>query len=144
MFGPTLLPSSRTLQLPGGNLNYTFPRQGRLGVELSVLHQSHVQVLRLRGKLTLGQPVDSFRQTFERALEAGDTRFILNLADVPLLDSSGIGALVRCHVSAHRRGGNIKLVHPQDYILRILKMLGLLDLFQVYESEEDAAASFES
>jgi|SRR3982751_2075049 anti-sigma B factor antagonist len=111
-------------------------------VDLSVLRQSDVQVLRLRGRLTLGQPVDAFREAMEHALEGGDTRFLVNLAEVPIVDSSGIGVLVRCHTSARQRGGSVKLVQPQNYTVKTLKMVGLLDLFEIYESEEDAVASF--
>lgn len=111
-------------------------------LDLSVLKQSDVQIIRLRGRLTLGQPVDSFRQAIERALNDGGSRVLVNLAEVPMVDSSGIGALVRCHTTARQRGGNIKLVQPQNYTVKTLKMVGLLDLFEVYDSEEEAAASF--
>lgn len=111
-------------------------------VDISVFRHSDVQVLRLRGRLTLGQPVDSFRQSVEQGFENGDTRFLINLAEVPMLDSSGIGVLVRCQASARQRGGNIKLVQPQDYTVRTLKLVGLLALFDIYESEEEAVASF--
>lgn len=111
-------------------------------MDLSVLRQSDVQILRLRGRLTLGQPVDDFRQALEQGFESGNTRFLVNLAEVPMVDSSGIGVLVRCHTSARQRGGNIKLVQPQTYTIKTLKMVGLLDLFEVYDSEEDAVASF--
>ena len=82
-------------------------------MDLSVLRQSDVQILRLRGRLTLGQPVDDFRRALEQGFESGDTRFLVNLAEVPMVDSSGIGALVRCHTSARQRGGNVKLVQPR-------------------------------
>jgi len=111
-------------------------------VDLSVLKQSDIQIIRLRGRLTLGQPVDSFRQAIEHAFENGDNRVLVNLAEVPMVDSSGIGVLVRCHTTARQKGGNIKLVQPQTYTVKTLKMVGLLDLFEVYDSEEEAAASF--
>lgn len=109
---------------------------------LSVLRVSDIQILRLRGRLTLGQAVDSFRRALEHGFENGDSRFLVNLAEVPIVDSSGIGVLVRCQTSARQRGGTIKLVQPQDYTIKTLKMVGLLDMFEVYDSEEDAVASF--
>ncbi len=113
-------------------------------MDLSVLKQSDVQILRLRGRLTLGQPVDAFREAFEQGFQNGDAHFVVNLAEVPMVDSSGIGALVRCQTTARQRGGNIKLVQPQNYTIKTLKMVGLLDLFEIYESEEDAAASYQA
>ena len=73
----------------------------------------------------------------------GDNRIIVNLAEVPLIDSSGIGALVRSQSGARQQGGSIKLVQPTAYAIKTLKMVGLLDLFEVYESEAEAAAAFE-
>jgi anti-anti-sigma factor len=111
-------------------------------VDLSVLKQSDVQVLRLRGRLTLGDAVDAFKSALEQAIASGDTQILINLAEVPLMDSSGIGVLVRSQTSARHKGGSIKLVQPTAYIAKTLKMVGLLDLFEVYDSEEEATASF--
>jgi len=111
-------------------------------VDLSVLKQSDLQIVRLRGKLTLGDAVDSFRNTLEGSITDGDDCILLNLTEVPLIDSSGIGVLVRCQTSAKQSGGSIKLIQPSPFVLKTLKMVGLLDLFEVYETEEAAAASF--
>lgn len=111
-------------------------------MDLSVLKQADVQVLRLRGRLTLGEAVDAFRSALEQSMANGDTQIMVNLAEVPLMDSSGIGVLVRSQSSARAQGGSIKLVQPTPYTLKTLKMVGLLELFEVYDSEEEAAASF--
>lgn len=109
---------------------------------MSVLKQADVQVLRLRGRLTLGEAVDAFKSALDNSLAAGDAQIIVNVSEVPLMDSSGIGVLVRSQSSARAAGGSIKLVQPSAYTLKTLKMVGLLDLFEVYDSEEDAVASF--
>jgi anti-sigma B factor antagonist len=111
-------------------------------VDLSVLKQSDVQVFRLRGRLTLGDAVDAFKKALDDALAADNDQIVINLSEVPLIDSSGIGVLIRSQSSARAAGGGIKLVQPTAYALKTLKMVGLLDLFEVYDSEEDAAASF--
>ena len=113
-------------------------------MDLSVLKQADVQVLRLRGRLSLGEAVDTFKSAIDKSLAAGDSQILVNLAEVPLLDSSGIGVLVRSQSSARAQGGSIKLVQPTPYTVKTLKMVGLLDLFEVYDSEEEAVASFGS
>jgi len=90
----------------------------------------------------LGEAVDAFKSALDTALAAGDTQIVINVSEVPLVDSSGIGVLVRSQSSARAAGGSIKLVQPTAYTLKTLKMVGLLDLFEVYDSEEDATASF--
>ena len=111
-------------------------------MDLSVLKQADVQVLRLRGRLTLGEAVDAFKSALDNAIAAGDAQIVINVAEVPLMDSSGIGVLVRSQSSARAAGGCIKLVRPTSYTLKTLKMVGLLDLFEVYDGEEEATASF--
>jgi anti-anti-sigma factor len=129
----------------GSGQRSNFPAKGNPGgsVDLSVLRQSDVQVLRLRGRLTLGDPVDAFKNALEQSIASGDTQILVNLAEVPLMDSSGIGVLVRSQTSARQQGGSIKLVQPTAYTIKTLKMVGLLDLFEVYDSEAEAAAAFE-
>ncbi len=111
-------------------------------MEISVRKQQDVQVMQLHGDLRLGEPVDSFRQTAEELLAAGDTRIVLNLEDVRMVDSSGIGSLVKILTSAKQRGGALKLVNPSKFTVQTLKLVGLLNLFEVYEDEATAVASY--
>ena len=111
-------------------------------MEISVRKQQDVQVMQLHGDLRLGEPVDSFRQTAEELLAAGDTRIVLNLEDVRMVDSSGIGSLVKILTSAKQRGGALKLVNPSKFTVQTLKLVGLLNLFEVYEDEVTAVASY--
>lgn len=104
--------------------------------------RSQVQVVQLKGPLRMGQAVDSLRQILEEALQNGETRFALNLSEVPMVDSTGIGLLVRMLVSAKQRGGNVKLVNPSKFAVQTLRLVGVLNLFEVLEDDEKAVESF--
>jgi anti-sigma B factor antagonist len=101
-----------------------------------------VQVVRLRGSLTLGAPVDGLRQTLDHAIGEGDVSLVLNLSDVRWVDSSGVGVLVKSLTSAKVAGGSLKLVNPSKPALQTLKMCNLLPLFDVYAEESEAVQSF--
>lgn len=111
-------------------------------MDIDVRKYGDVQVVRLRGSLTLGSPVDDLRQTLENALGAGDSRLVLNLSDVRFIDSSGIGALVKALTSSKRLGGSLKLVNPSKLAVQTLKMCHLLPLFDVYDEEQQAVQSY--
>jgi len=111
-------------------------------MDINVRKRSQVQVVQLRGPIRLGTAVDSLRQTLEEALASGDTRIVLNLAEVSMLDSSGIGVLMKCLASAKQRGGDIRLVNPSKFVVQTLRMVGLLNLFQTYADDDTAIASF--
>jgi anti-anti-sigma factor len=76
-------------------------------MDINVRRRSQVQVVHLRGQLRMGPAVDSLRQTLEEALGSGDTRIVVDLAEVPMIDSSGIGLLVQVLASAKRSGGRL-------------------------------------
>ena len=111
-------------------------------MDINVVKRGEVQLIRLRGPLRMGQAVDTLRQTLEEALGAGDTRLVLNLAEVPMIDSSGIGLVVRFLASTKQRGGNVKLVQPSKFAVQTLRLVGVLNLFQVFDDDAAAVESF--
>jgi anti-sigma B factor antagonist len=90
----------------------------------------------------MGQAVDGLRQAIQEAVSAGDTRIVLNLAEVPMIDSSGIGLLVRFMASTKQLGGNIKLVQPNNYAIQTLRLVGVLNLFEIFDNDDAAVDSF--
>jgi anti-anti-sigma factor len=90
----------------------------------------------------MGAAVDALRQAMEEAVGNGDTRFVINLAEVPMIDSTGIGLLVRLLASAKQRGGNIKLLQPSKFAIQTLRLVGVLNLFEIYDGEDAAVESF--
>jgi len=64
-------------------------------VEIDVRTQDQVKIVKLRGKLNLGASLDRANETLKDLLNAGESRFLLDLQEVPMIDSSGIGLLVR-------------------------------------------------
>jgi anti-sigma B factor antagonist len=111
-----------------------------LDIELRSLGQ--VKLVKLRGRLNLGDSVDRLRDTLADLMSSGDTRVVLDLSEVPWIDSSGIGLLVKILTSAKQRGGSIKLLNPSKFTVQTLKMICLLDLFDVFDDQEKAVASF--
>jgi len=112
------------------------------GLDINVRKQGQAQVIRLRGDLKIGEPVDSFRQAMEELFEAGDYSLVVNIAEVPMIDSSGIGLLVRSLTSTKQRGGSLKLVNPSKLALQTLKIVGLVNLFEIFNDEAEAVQSF--
>jgi len=102
-----------------------------------------VKLIKLHGRLSMGPPLDRFNATMLELLGQGQTRIVLDLEDVPTIDSSGIGMLVRHLTTAKQGGGAIRLLKPSKFTLQTLKMVGLLNLFTTFEDSKDAVASFQ-
>jgi anti-anti-sigma factor len=111
-------------------------------LEIEVRTQSQVKIIKLRGKLNLGIPLDRLGATFADLLEAGESRFVLDLEEVGMIDSSGIGLLVRYLTAAKKAGGSIKLFKPTKFVIQTLKLVRVLTLFEVFEELPLAVDSF--
>jgi anti-sigma B factor antagonist len=110
-------------------------------LDIEVRTQANVKIIKLRGKLVLGQPADKLTATFTDLIAAGDSRFILDLEEVPMVDSSGIGLLVRFLTAAKQKGGSVKLLNPPKMVIQTFKLVRILNIFEVYD---DAAAAITS
>ncbi len=111
-------------------------------MDIDVRKKDGVQVIRLRGDLKIGEAVDEFRRTVEDLLGGGDSRLVISVAEVPMIDSSGIGVLVRSLTTAKQKGGSLKLVNPSKLALQTLRIVGLVNLFEIFDDEESAIASY--
>ena len=101
-----------------------------------------VHILDVSGRIVLGEATKTIRQTINDLLVNGGRKIVLNLKDVNYVDSSGIGELVRTYTSVTREGKQLKLLNLTKKIRDLLVITKLLTVFQVYENEQAALASF--
>jgi anti-sigma B factor antagonist len=101
-----------------------------------------VTVLDLHGKILIGEGDDALREAVTRLVDGGRTKLLLNLADVPYVDSAGLGEIVRCYTTVSRKGGRLKLVNLTKKIQDLLAITKLLTVFETYDSEDEAVRSF--
>jgi anti-sigma B factor antagonist len=113
-----------------------------MSLEINQRSSQGVSLVDLAGKITLGQGSIQLRDTVAHLLAEGNTRIVLNLAGVQYVDSSGIGELVSRHMTTRHAGGRLVLLHLPPKIRDLLQITKLLSLFEVYEEEAAALASF--
>ncbi len=102
-----------------------------------------VKIVKLIGRLAMGPPLDKLNSTMNELLAQSHNKIILDLEEVPTIDSSGIGMLVRYLTTAKQSGGNIRLLKPSKFTVQTLKMVGLLNLFTTFDDTALAVASFQ-
>lgn len=112
-------------------------------MEIETKTQDGVKVVKLKGRLSMGPALDRFNRTLGELLGQGQHKIVLDLEEVPTIDSSGIGMLVRYLTAAKQAGGAIHLLKPSKFIVQTLKMVGLLNLFITFEDLPRAIASFQ-
>jgi len=101
-----------------------------------------VTIMDMDGKITIGEGSVALRTAIRRLLEEGKRKILLNLAKVGYIDSSGIGELVSSYTAINKENGELKLLNLTQKLQDLLTITKLLTVFDVYESEEEALASF--
>lgn len=111
-------------------------------INISERQAGDITVLDLDGKVTIGEGSVALRNTIRRLLGEGKNKILLNLAGVGYIDSSGIGELVSSFTAVNKEGGVLKLLNLTQKIQDLLAITKLLTVFDVYESEAEALASY--
>jgi len=101
-----------------------------------------VAILDLHGKIQIGEGDEALRNAVARLVQAGKKKILLNLAEVPYVDSAGLGEIVRCYTTVSREGGRLKLVNLTKKLQDLLAITKLLTVFETYDSEEQGVNSF--
>jgi anti-anti-sigma factor len=101
-----------------------------------------VTVLRLGGRIVFGDGASELRARLNDLLDEARLRFLLDLRDVTYIDSFGVGVIAAKFVSVRRKGGDMKLLRLSPRTHRVMKISGLLKIFESFESEEEGLSSF--
>ena len=99
-------------------------------------------ILDLQGSLTIGRSEERYRELVNQLLAEGKKELLINLAEVTMVDSSGLGALLKSFNSVKQAEGKLKLLKPSDLARRLLSITGLLSVFEVFDDEAAALSSF--
>ena len=110
--------------------------QQRIVGDIVILEVSG-EILGGAGDLRLKDKINSLR-------EQGYTRVVIDLGNVPYMDSSGLGDLVHAYATTTKAGGTLKLMRPTTRLRDLLTITKLVTVFDTYEDERAALASFPS
>jgi anti-sigma B factor antagonist len=101
-----------------------------------------VVILDLKGKILIGDGIDVLRDTINNTISEQETQVLLNFAEVPYLDSTGLGEVVRSYTSIKKAGGVVKIVNLTNKVRDLLSVTKLITVFDTFEDEEKAIKSF--
>ena len=104
--------------------------------------KGQVTIVDIFGRHTVGQGDVALRAKVHELLGSGCRLFIFNMKKVPFMDSAGLGELVASVQLAKRFDSAIRLVKPQQPVLKVLEISRILPALEVHDSEEEAVAAF--
>ena len=101
-----------------------------------------VSVLALDGRIVLGEESNALREKVKSLIAAGKKKIVLNMDNVTFIDSAGLGTLVASHHSAKSQDAGLRLCHLGSKFQEVLQITKLMTVFDVYNTEAEAVASF--
>jgi anti-sigma B factor antagonist len=101
-----------------------------------------VTILDLKGKITLGEGDEALKDKINSLVHQNRKKILLNLEDVPYIDSAGLGEIVRTYTTVSRQGGQLKLVNLTKRITDLLSITKLLTVFETFDTEPEALKSY--
>ncbi len=111
-------------------------------MEITVRSIGTITIIDLNGNLTIGRSEESLRETVIRLIGEERRHVLLNLAEVPMIDSSGIGAIIKSFTSLQAIEGKLKVLRPSRMARQLLTITGLMSVLETYEDETQAVTSF--
>jgi len=104
--------------------------------------QDNVMILELSGKIMGGPDFDKFKEEIAKLVEGGFKNVILDMSGVPWINSTGLGILITGYHSIKAAEGTMKICNVKERVLSIFYISQLENIFDVYETLDQALAAY--
>jgi anti-sigma B factor antagonist len=111
-------------------------------LEVSSREAGGIHFVSVNGRLTIGEPSEHLGEFVQKLIQQGARKVIIDLNDIPQIDSSGISVLVKLSISLARQGGALHMVSKQGRVRDALTVTRLVEAIPTYETEAAASGSF--
>jgi anti-sigma B factor antagonist len=123
--------------------SYFTQKQKRDRVTITTREVSHVTIVDIHGRITLGDETGKLRDTVRKLIAADKKKIVLNLEKVDYIDSSGVGELVSSFTAVKNAGGELKLLSLSKKVHDVLYVTKLYTVFDIKDDEFSAVKSFD-
>jgi anti-sigma B factor antagonist len=107
-----------------------------------VAADGEIMVLRIKDNMTIGEGDELLRDKINILVINGRKKIVLSMEDMPYCDDAGLGERGRSYTTLTRQDGQLKLACLSKRVKDLLSITKLLRVFETFDSEEDAVASF--
>jgi anti-sigma B factor antagonist len=112
-------------------------------VTITTREVSHVTIVDIHGRITLGDETGKLRNTVRELIAADKKKIVLNLEKVDYIDSSGVGELVSSYTAVKNAGGELKHLALSKKVQDVLYVTKLYTVFDIKDDEFSAVKSFD-
>ena len=110
-------------------------------MNINIETKNGISICRTSGEITFSTSPD-LRNQLLKLIDQKINKIVMDMKEITYIDSSGMATLVEILQKIKAINGQLKLSQVPDKIKEILEMVRLKDIFEIYESEEEAINSF--
>jgi len=112
-------------------------------MDFNYIQQENIGIFTLKGNLIGENDGIAITEAFTTQIENGTQNFVVSMNELKHINSAGLGVLITLLTKARKKGGELILAQPSDFIKNLLLITKLNTIFRIYDSEEDAVAAYQ-
>jgi anti-sigma B factor antagonist len=101
-----------------------------------------VVILDLKGKILIGDDITVLRSSINELVKEKKLKLLINFEQVPYLDSTGLGEIVRTYTTLKKNGGETKILNLGAKVKDLMTITKLITVFEAFDDEDRAIESF--
>ncbi len=110
-------------------------------LQYSLSEKGTVTVITIGGSLDVETSPELHRKLTE-VIEKGTKSVVISMGKLSFITSAGLGVLISFNDGVTKNGGKVVLSSMNDKVTKIFKLLGFINLFEIYESDQKALKAF--
>jgi anti-sigma B factor antagonist len=110
-------------------------------MEINQRSKGETVVLDISGEIDLYNAPE-IKDIINQLIEEQKYCVVINLEKVSYIDSSGIGALISSLSNLKKYQGGLKIINVYASVRKVFELTKLTSFFEIYDSEDEAVASF--
>ena len=97
-----------------------------------------IAILKISGRMIFDETLFLLRSYVRNALQSGVLRFVIDISDVPYLDSSGCGEMISTYISIAKANGSMALLNPAERVRILLTRIRLTEILKIFDTLDEA------
>ncbi len=106
-------------------------------MQVEQIRKVKISVMKVLEKQLTVKVADEFREKLLQIIDEGNTAIVLDLSEVDLIDSSGLGAIVSC-LRAMGPEGEIAICGATESVRQMFQLTRMDSVFDLYSSQDEA------
>jgi anti-sigma B factor antagonist len=111
-------------------------------MKFSTKELNNVTVVKMEGNMLGGPEASELNSALHKLLDAKKKNIIVDLSDVTLMNSSGLGMIIGAVTTMRNAGGNLKIAAATEKVEQVFKMTKVSNVIELHDTVKGAVESF--